>query len=113
MSPSSAASMAWRASSPARNRSSKVAGCVARVDGSALIPISAVDINWTDHEGFFVQAPDAQASGCWSLFVQTIESVFGLKEADFEGTVPRTPRAREGRQNGRSCLGQHSAGAFT
>src|ERR1700720_4495040 len=44
-----------------------VAGCVARVDGSALIPISTVDINWTDHEGFFVQAPDAQASGCWSL----------------------------------------------
>ena len=43
-----------------------VAGCVARVDGSALIPISAVDINWTDHEGFFVQARDAQASGCWS-----------------------------------------------
>jgi hypothetical protein len=44
-----------------------VAGCVARVDGSALIPISTVDINWTDHEGFFVQAPDAQASGCWLL----------------------------------------------
>ena len=38
--------------------------------------------------------------GHW--FVQTIESVFGLKEADFEGTAARTPRAREGRQNGRS-----------
>ena len=38
--------------------------------------------------------------GHW--FVQTIESVFGLKETDFEGTAARTPRAREGRQNGRS-----------
>src|ERR1700732_4549543 len=38
--------------------------------------------------------------GHW--FVQTIESVFGLKEADSEGTAARTPRAREGRQNGRS-----------
>jgi hypothetical protein len=27
-----------------------VASCVARVDVSALIPISTVDINWTDHE---------------------------------------------------------------
>ena len=38
----------------------------------------------------------------YDWFVQTIESVFGLKEADFEGTAARTPRAREGRQNGRS-----------
>ena len=30
--------------------------------------------------------------GHW--FAQTIESVFGLKEADFEGTAARTPRAR-------------------
>ena len=30
----------------------------------------------------------------YDWFVQNIESVFGLKEADFEGTAARTPRAR-------------------
>src|ERR1700730_16649236 len=85
-----------------------VAGCVARVDGSALIPISAVDINWTDHEGFFVQSRTRKQVDVGHWFVQTIESVFGLKEADFEGTAARTPRAREGRQNGRTAVSTSS-----
>jgi hypothetical protein len=41
--------------------------------------------------------------GHW--FVQTIESVFGLKEADFEGTAARTPlaRAREDKMVGQGA----------
>jgi hypothetical protein len=36
-----------------------VAGCVARVDGSPLIPISAVDINWIDHGRLLCSSPTA------------------------------------------------------
>src|ERR1700719_5353413 len=44
----------------------------------------------------------------YDWFVQTIESVFGLKEADFEGTAARTSaRAREDKMAGsrRTCRG--------